>query len=106
MGVNFMEPETNTQNWNDDYQTQNQTNPSRQPQISSSSRSQWVQQAWLKVKVTTWLKYLIIVVALTIAAVLVVPKFTSADNQQQDSASSSVDYSDVEYDWYNYDYQD
>jgi len=101
-----MEPEMNTQNWNGDYQTRNQTNPCEQPQISSSSRSQWLQQTWLNVKVTTWLKCLIVIAALTIAAVFIAPKFTSADNQQQNSTSSSEvedDWSD--YDWYSY-YED
>ena len=94
-----MEPEMNTQNGNDDYQTQDQPNPCQQPQISFSSQSQWLQQTWLNVKVATWLKCFIVFAILTIAAVFIAPKFTCADNQQQSSTSSSVDYED---DWYDY----
>ena len=96
-----MEPERNTETWNDDYQTQNQTNPCEQPQKSSFSQSQWLEQTWLNVKLTTWLKCFIIIAALSIAAVFIAPKFTSADNQQQDSTG----YFEVEDDWYDdYDY--
>ena len=100
-----MEPEMNSQNWNQEGQTQNQTNPSQQPQMSSSSRNQWLQQTWLNVKVATWFKCLIIAVALAIAAVFIAPKFTCADNQQQNSQQNSASsaHSQMEDYWYDYD---
>ena len=97
-----MEPEMNTQNWNDNYQTQNQTNPCEQPQILCSKR-QWLQQTWFNVKVTTWLTGLVIVVILTIAAVSIAPKSSSADSQEQNS-TSYLGHPEVEDDWYDYDY--
>ena len=101
-----MEPEMNSQNQNDDYQTENQSNPCQQPQMSSSERCQWLQQTWLNVKVTTWLKCLIIAAVLTIAAVFIAPKFTCADNQQQNRQENSAGsaHSQLEDYWYDYEY--
>ena len=97
-----MEPEMNTENWNGGYQSQNQTNPCEQPQESPCSQGhQWLQQRWFNIKLMTWLKCLIIVIVLSVAAVFIVPKFTSADGQQNFSASDP----EVEYGWYgDYDY--
>ncbi|HUV42272.1 MAG TPA: hypothetical protein VMW23_10840 [Sedimentisphaerales bacterium] len=100
-----MEPEMN-QKWNDECQTQNQTNPCEQPQMSSSARCQWLQQTWLNMKVTTWLKCLIIAVVLTMAAIFIAPKFTCADNQQQNPRQDAMSsaHSQLEDYWSDYEY--
>ncbi len=96
-----MDPEMNNQNWNDDYQTQDhQANPCEQPEVASGSQSQWMQQSWLNIKVTTWLKAFIIIAVLTTAA-FIAPKLTSADKQQQNSSSI-----EAEDDWYYEDFLD
>ena len=94
-----MESEMNNQNWNDDFQPQeHQENPCEQPEIASGAQSQWMQQSWLNIKATTWLKCFIIVAVLTTAA-LIAPKFTSADKQLQNSSSA-------EDEWYYEDFLD
>lgn len=98
-----MEPEMNSQNFNEDYQTQNQPNPCEQPQTPSPSQCQWLQQTLLNIKVTTWLKGLIIIAVLSIAAALVAPKFSSAENQMQNSTNFSASYPEVEDGWYDCD---
>ena len=102
-----MEPEMNSQNWNNDYQTQNQNNPGQQPQMQPGQQwRQWLQQRWLNVKVTTWLKCLIIAAVLTMAAIFIAPKFTCANDKQQNPRQDAMSsaHSQLEDYWYDYEY--
>jgi hypothetical protein len=96
-----MEPEMNNETWNDDYQPETQTNPSEQHTQSPTAsffQSPQLQKKWLNVTLANWIKCLIVVALLSMAA-LIAPRFTSAD-EQQDTAS----YFQTEDDWYDYDY--
>lgn len=99
-----MEPEKN-ENWSQPYENQTQpTQPDTYPQPEEKSffQQECLQRTWLNVKLATWLKCLIVVVALFVAAVFIAPKFTSAQSQQQESPDY---YSEFEDDWYD-DYYD
>jgi len=93
-----MEPEMNSENWSQPYENQNQPGTCPQPEKKSFFQQERLQQTWLNVKVATWLKCLIIIAALAVAAVLIAPKFTSAQSKQQDTSGY---YSEFEDDWYD-----
>ncbi len=100
-----MEPERNSQNWSQPSENQTQPSTCPQPEEESSFQKEQLQRTWLNVKLATWLKCLIIIAALLITAALVVPKFTSAKSQQQDTSGYYSEFEDDYYDDY-YDYED
>ncbi len=111
-----MEPERNSENWSQPSEnwsqssepSENQTQPStcqQPPEEESFFQKEQLQQTWLNVKLATWLKCLIIIAALLVTAALVVPKFTSAKSQQQDTSDYYSEFEDDYYDDY-YDYED
>ncbi len=119
-----MEPE-NSENWSQPYEGQTEPSTPQQPEKKSFFQQERLQKTWLNVKLATWIKCLIIIAALSITAVLVAPKFTTAQSQpQQQQMSEYYDfedwddcdeswYDDGEDDWYDddsydeyYDYED
>ena len=104
-----MDPEMNTENWNDDWQTQNQENPCKQPQVSSfrNQWNQWLQRSWFNVKVSTWLKCLIIIAVLTTAA-FIAPRSSSAENKQNSTGVQAEEdwYYEAFGDDYGYEYEE
>ncbi len=113
-----MEPE-NSENWSQPYGGQTEPSTPQEPEKKSFFQQERLQQTWLNVKLATWIKCLIIIAALSITAVLVAPKFTTAQSQpQQQQMSEYYDFEDwddcdSEDDWYDddsydeyYDYED
>ncbi len=91
-----MEPEN--ENWSQPYEGQTEPSTPQQPEKKSFFQQERLQRTWLNVKLATWLKCLIIIAALSITAVLVAPKFTTAQSQQQET---STYYSEFQEDWYD-----
>ena len=86
----------NSENWSRPYE--NQTQPGtypQQPEKKPFFQQERLQQTWLNVKVATWLKCIIVIVVLAVAAALIAPKFTTAQSQHQDTDY----YSEFEDDW-------
>jgi hypothetical protein len=94
-----MEPEMNSENWqqSDESQSQSQSQPyqSYQPQYQQNS---FLQQKWLNIKVSTWLKCLVVAFVLSFAAVFIAPKITQASKSEQQQSSDF--YSEEDY-WYD-----
>ena len=91
-----MEPE-NSENWSQPYEGQTEPSTPQQPEKKSFFQQERLQKTWLNVKLATWIKCLIIIAALSITAVLVAPKFTTAQSQPQQQQSS--EYYDFQEDW-------
>ena len=79
-----MEPEVNSENWSQPYENQTQPGTGPQPAKKSFFQQERFQQTWLNVKVATWLKCLVVIATLFVAAALIAPKLTTAQSQQQD----------------------
>ena len=71
----------------------------QQPAESSFFQSPWMQRSFLNIKVSTWVKCVIIITVLSLVAVVVAPTFTSANSQQDSTICTEADD-----DWYNYEY--
>ena len=56
-------------------------------------QSPQLQKTWFNVKLATWLKCLIVIAALSVAAIFIAPKFSAAQSEQQ-SNSYYEDYED------------
>lgn len=123
-----MENEMNTENWSQPNENQPGTEP--QPEQKPFFQQERLQQTWLNVKLATWLKCFIVAFVLSAAAVFIVPKFTTAQSQQQENSyyeyeedfygdyeseagwydeyesesGWSDDYDEFEEDWSDYDY--
>jgi len=94
-----MEPE-NSENWSQPDENQNQPDTSPQPENQSFFQQECLQRTWLNVKLTTWLKCLIVIGVLLFVALVIRPNRTPAQLQQQDTQETSKYYS--EFDEYNY----
>ena len=88
-----MENEMNSENWSQPNENQPPTGP--QPEKKPFFQQERLQQTWLNVKLATWLKCLIVAFVLSAVATFIVPKFTTAQYQQQDNY-----YSEYEEDMY------
>ena len=97
-----MEPDMNSENWSQPHEEQTQPGTGPQPEKKSFFQQERLQQTWLNVKLGTWLKCLIVIAVLFVAAALIAPKLTPAQPQQQDTSGY---YSEFEDDYY-YDYYD
>ncbi len=91
-----MEPEN--ENWSQPYEGQTEPSTPQQPEKKSFFQQERLQRTWLNVKLATWLKCLIVIAALSITAVLVAPKFTTAQSQPQQQETSTY-YSEFQEDW-------
>ncbi|MGD2093704.1 MAG: hypothetical protein PVH77_01720 [Phycisphaerales bacterium] len=94
-----MEPEMNSENWQQPEESQNQSQPyqSYQPQYQPNS---FLQQTWLNIKVSTWLKCLVVAFVLSFAAVFIAPKITQASKSEHQQQQTSDFYSEEDY-WYD-----
>ena len=97
-----MEPEMNSENWAQPNENQNQPDTCPQPEKKSFFQQERFQRTCLNVKVATWLKCLIVIAALFVAAAVIAPKLTTARSQQQEQDTFEC-YSEFEEDWYDYD---
>ena len=88
-----MEPEMNSENWAQP--NENQYQPGTGPQPKSFFQQERLQKTWLNVKLATWLKCLIVIAVLSVAAAFIAPKFTTAQPQQQET------FSEYEGGWYD-----
>jgi hypothetical protein len=91
-----MEPEN--ENWSQPYQGQTEPSTPQEPERKSFFQQERLQRTVLNVKLATWLKCLIVIAVLSVTAVLVAPKFTPAQSQQQETSQY---YSDFQEDWYD-----
>jgi len=96
-----MEPEMNSENWSQPYENQNQPGTEPQPEKPSFFQQERLQHTWLNVKLSTWIKCLIVIGALLVAAAVIAPKLTTARVQQQETSEY---YSEFEADSSDYDY--
>ncbi len=94
-----MEPE-NSENWSQPYEGQTEPSTPQQPEKRSFFEQESLQRTWLNVKLATWIKCLIVIAALSVTAVLVAPKFTTAQSQPQQQEFSGYQ-SDFQEDWYD-----
>ena len=92
-----MEPEN--ENWSQSYGGQSEPSTPQEPERKSFFQQERLQRTVLNVKLATWLKCLIVIAALSITAVLVAPKFTTAQSQPQQQKFSEY----YQEDWYEYD---
>lgn len=95
-----MEPE-NSENWSQ--QNENQMQPDTCPPSEQKSffQQECLQRTWLDVKLATWLKCLIVIVAFSVAAAVITPKLTPADTTQQETQETFEYNSEFEeYDCY------
>ena len=99
-----MEPE-NSENRAQPYEDQTQPGTCPQPEEKSFFQQERLQRTWLNVKLATWLKCLIVIAALLVAAAVIAPKLTPAQSQQQDQDTSGY-YSEFEDDYYDDYYYD
>ncbi len=100
-----MEPE-NSENRSQPYEDQTQPGTCPQPEEKSFFQQERLQRTWLNVKLATWLKCLIVIAALFIAAAVIAPKLTPAQSQQQDTSGYYSEFEDECYDDYYDDYYD
>ena len=108
-----MEPENNSENWEQPNENQNQPGTCPQPETKPFFQQERLQQTWLNVKLATWLKCLIIIAALFVTAAVIAPKLTTAQPQQQDTFECYPEFEDGwsdeyydEYDEYSDEYSD
>jgi len=102
-----MEPEDmNSENRAQPDQNQTQPGTSPQPEQKSFFQQERLQRTWLNVKLGTWLKCLIVIAVLLVAAAVIAPKLTPAQPQQQDTSGYYSEYEDECYDDYYDDYYD
>ncbi len=101
-----MEPENNSENWEQPNENQNQPGTCPQPEKKSFFQQERLQQTWLNVKLATWLKCLIVIAALFITAAVIAPKLTTAQSQQQDTFECYSEFEDGWSDEYSDEYYD
>ena len=91
-----MEPEMNSENW--EQPNENQSQPAEK---KSFFQQEQLQRTWLNVKLATWLKCIIVIAGLIVAAAFIAPKLSTAKSQQQQGVSN---YYECEEDYWSDDY--
>ncbi|MCP4261603.1 MAG: hypothetical protein GY774_29485 [Planctomycetes bacterium] len=121
-----MESEMND-NVEQPFESQSQQGPGPQPEQPSTGQQNGLQQTFLNLKLSTWVKCFVISLILSVAAVFIVPEFSTAQSgtptqpSQQEAFSSYDEYEENMYDYsqedgwyddyecqedYSYDYYD
>lgn len=102
-----MESEMN-ENVGQPYGSQNQPGSGPQPEQRSTGQQNSLQQTFLNLKLSTWIKCVVISIILSVAAVFIAPEFSTAQSGQpgqtvQPSQQESFDsYCEYEEDMYDY----
>ncbi|MBW7990237.1 MAG: hypothetical protein FVQ84_09515 [Planctomycetes bacterium] len=106
-----MEPEMN-ENFGQPYGSQSQPGSSPQPEQESTGQQNGLQQTFLNLKLSTWIKCVVISIILSVAAVFIAPEFSTAQSgqpgqtvqpSQQETFNSYCEYEEDMYDYSQYD---
>ncbi len=91
------------ENWEQPQENQSQPDAYQQPQPEKKSffQQEQLQRTWLNVKLATWLKCVIVIAGLIVAAAFIAPKLSTAKSQQQQDVSN---YYECEEDYWSDDY--
>ncbi len=92
-----------SENWTPPSENQNQPDTSPRHERKSFFQQECLQQTWMDIKVLTWIKCLIVIAVLFVAAAFIAPKFTTARPQQEDTTDYCEfdGYESEEGSWYD-----
>ncbi len=102
-----MESEMN-ENFGQPYGSQSQPGSGPPPEQKSTGQQDGLQQTFLNLKLSTWIKCVVISIILSVAAVFIVPEFSTAQSGrpaqpgQQETFNSYCEYEEDMYDYSQY----
>jgi hypothetical protein len=98
-----MEPNTNSEQWSPPSENQSQPGIKSQSETKSFFDQECLQQTWLNVKIATWIKCIIVIAILIVAAVFIGPKFSTAQSvqQQEQNTPELTGYEHEQGSWYD-----
>jgi len=103
-----MESEMN-ENFGQPYGSQSQPGSGPPPEQKPTSQQNSLQQTFLNLKLSTWIKCVVISIILSVAAVFIAPEFSTAQSgqteqpRQQETFNSYCEYEEDMYDYSQYD---
>jgi hypothetical protein len=97
-----MEHDMNSEQWSPPSENHAPSSTNTQSENKSFFEQECLQQTWLNVKLATWLKCIIVIAVLIVAAVFIGPKLGAAQSiQQQQNAQEFTGYQQEEGSWYD-----
>ncbi len=102
-----MEPEMN-ESFGQPYGSQSQPGSGPPPEQKPMSQQNSIQQTFLNLKLSTWIKCVVISIILSVAAVFIAPEFSKAQSgqtaqpKQQETFNSYYEYEEDMYDYSQY----
>jgi hypothetical protein len=96
-----MESDMNSGQWSPPSENQNPPITKSQSETKSFFDQECLQQTWLNVKLATWIKCIIVITILIVAAVYIGPKLGTAQSVQQQNTPELTGYQQEEGSWYD-----